>query len=177
MRLGVPILLAKPLIVDFKRLRIGFVSPPFHSDLIHIPAEFVRGLPIFEGYLEGKPLQVIFDLGAGFSVLNSVRREELGLELGFAYFEEVNDPSGAKATVPVWRHSRLGVEGFLLGECEFLAMDLTAVEAGLGRRIDSILGVNAMLRSGCVWVIDPSSSCMWLTDTGIDVADSQQGAC
>lgn len=177
MRLGVPILLAKPLVVDFKRLRIGFVSPPFHNNLIHIPTEFIRGLPIFEGYLGGKPLRVAFDLGAGFSVLNSVRREELELELGFVYSEEVNDPSGAKATVHMWRHSQFGVKSFLLGECEFFAIDLTAVEAGLGTRVDFVLGVNTMLRSGCVWVIDSSSSSIWLANAGVEAADSHHDAC
>ncbi|MDQ7030712.1 MAG: retropepsin-like aspartic protease [Ardenticatenia bacterium] len=176
-RLGAPILLAKPLVVDFKRLKIGFVSPPFRSDLIHIPTEFVKGLPIFEGYLGEKPVRAIFDLGAGFSVLNSARRDELGLELEFVYSEEVTDPSGAEAVIEVWRYPRFGVKDILLGGCELLAIDLTAVEEKLGTQVDFILGVNAMLRWGRVWVIDSHSSSIWLANAGVEVADSHRSAC
>ncbi len=174
MRLGAPILLARPLVVDFKRLKIGFVSPPFRNDLVRIPLESVKGLPVFEGYLGAKPVRAIFDLGAGFSVLNSARLDEFGPELEFVYSEEVTDPSGAVAIIEVWRHPRLGVQDVLLGECEFLTIDLTAVEEKLGTRVDLVFGVNTMLRSGRVWVIDSHSSNIWLADAGVEVVDSVQ---
>lgn len=165
-RLGAPILLAKPLVVDFKRLKLGFGAPSFQDDWVHIPAQFIKGLPFFESHMEGKPLRTIFDLGAGFSVLNAARYGELGLEFDFVYSEEVNDPSGTEATVDVWRHPQLGVSQMLLGECEFFVIDLTAAEQKLGTRIDFILGVNTMLRSARVWVLDSSSSSIWLADAG-----------
>ncbi len=121
-------------------------------------------------------MRTIFDTGAGFSVLNSARRAELGLQAENTYSQEVSDPTGARIVMEVFWHSRFGVKDISLGECEFFAIDLAAVEMGLGTQVDFVLGVNTMLRSGCVWVVDSNTGSIWLANTGVEVTNAHESA-
>ena len=167
--LGVRVLLAQPLVLDFKRLRIGFVKDALRPDLVRLPAEFVRGLPLITCQLGHHDLHAMFDTGAGFSTLNAVRLKHLGVAVRHAYSLEAKDSTGASEVVEVFGGPQLALNGLSLGEVEFLAIDLRAVEELLGTRVDFVLGVNTMLTSARVWVVDAREKCIRLATHGVDV--------
>jgi hypothetical protein len=65
---------------------------------------------------------------------------------------EVDDVTGARHTIPTYRCNRLTIAEHPLGVCQFLVIDVGAIEQLAGRQIDFVLGVNAMMGRG--WVVD-----------------------
>jgi predicted aspartyl protease len=148
-------LLAKPLALSFKEQMLGFVKPPLREDLMCVPLELFKTLPFITCVLDGKPLRTIFDTGAGYSVINKARQEELAPSSQYAYsLNEVGDVTGARETISVWESPLLEVGGIELGACTFLAMDLGALEAKMQTQVDFILGINTLLASNLVLVVD-----------------------
>lgn len=148
-------LLSRPLAMSFKEQQIGFVEPPFRDDLVRAPLELIETLPFITCTLDGRPLHTIFDTGAGYSVINSARRETLAPRARHTYdLNDVGDANQARQTVGVWESGPLEVGGFSLGRCAFLEMDLSALETRLQTQIDFILGVNTLLTANLVFVMD-----------------------
>ena len=77
--------------------------------------------------------------------------------------------------MPIYR-----VEGLRLGDiplppCESFAVNLEPIEERIDRRIDFVLGANAMLASGLVWVLDESNGALLVSPSDIRVqADNQE---
>lgn len=148
-------LLSKPLALSFKEQQIGFVEAPLREDLVCVPLELLRSLPFITCVLDGKPLYTIFDTGAGYSVINKARRVESVPNARHAYnLNEVGDVNGVEQTISVWESGPLEVGNFSLGNCAFLEMDLSALEAKLETQVDFILGINTLLTSSLVLVVD-----------------------
>lgn len=147
-------LLSKPLALSFKEQQIGFVEPPFRDDLVRVPLLFGT-LPVIICMIDGRPLRTIFDTGAGYSVINRARQETLAPRARRAYdLNEVGDANNTRQTVSVWESGPLEVGSFLLGNCAFLEMDLSALEMKLQTQVDFILGVNTLLTASLVCVVD-----------------------
>lgn len=148
-------LLSKPLTLSFKEQQIGFVETPLRDDLMRVPLEILETLPFITCVLDGEPLHTIFDTGAGYSVINSSRRQTLAPRARLAHtLNDVGDANQTRQTLSVWESGPLEVGSFSLGNCAFLEMDLSALETKLQTRVDFILGVNTLLTSNPVLVLD-----------------------
>jgi len=163
-------LLAKPLALSFKEQQIGFIESPLRDDLVCVPLELVETLPFIICALNSRPLHTIFDTGAGYSVINSARRETLAPQARHAYdLNDVGDAHGARQIIRVWESSPLEVGGFSLGSCAFLEMDLSALEVRLQTQVDFILGVNTLLTSNLVLVVDAPNRAFGIAPHGTSV--------
>lgn len=167
--LGAQVLLSMPLILDFKRHLIGFADQPIRRELAIIPAEFVRGLTIIHFSLGGRELRGLIDTGSGYSVINEARVADLRIRADLGYEIDVDGPEGEKGTMRVYRAPDLSVNDIPLGDCEHLLMDLTQVEQSLDTRIDFIFGVNSMITSARVWVLNFAGGNVRLVRNGVDV--------
>jgi len=103
MTLGAGTLLAGPLVLDFKRLWLGFAEKPLKEDLARFPLDAVQGLPFFTLRWGQQEMNAIFDTGAAYSILNADHVEALGLDIEQVYALEVQDPAGGKGQMPVYR--------------------------------------------------------------------------
>lgn len=166
-------LLFKPLVLSFKEQQIGFVEAPLREDLVCVPLELFRSLPLITCVLDEKPIHTIFDTGAGYSVVNSARREISAPRARHAYdLDEVGDVNGVTQTISVWESGPLEIGSVSLGTCTFLEMDLTALEAKLQTQVDFILGINTLLTSSLVLVVDAPAQRFCIAPHGISVTQS-----
>lgn len=101
----------------------------------------------------------LFDTGAGFSVLNSDRFDELAPHLKKEESIETTDPTGGKAKIPVFRHDGFQIGGVQFGTVRFLVIDLASVEKVLHGKVDFILGLDTMLDH--TWTINLSLQKLW----------------
>lgn len=169
MTLGAGVLLAAPLILDFKRLWMGFADKSLKDDLLRFPMDCATGLPFIPLHHGDQELRTIFDTGASFSILNARHVEELGSPIEQVYALEVQDPAGGKGHIPIYRVEGLSVGEIDLGKCEAFVVSLEPIEQRLERRIDFVLGANTMLASGLVWVLDKSQGAVFISDRDVDV--------
>jgi hypothetical protein len=169
MRLGIPQLLSKPIVFDFKQLKFGFLDNLELQKLHQPKTYFVHGLPFFEIIRHNKPLQTLFDTGAGMTVLNSAHLEELRIELSAAntFKLPINDVNGQIVEQSIVVVDGLECAGHKLPASECILMDFTFVEKMLGQRIDLVLGANTMLRAGWVWAIDGKQNSLGFITQGI----------
>jgi hypothetical protein len=171
LRLGTPQLFEQPLLLDFKQLKIGFVSRPFAARTFFMPCSFVFGIPFIELQLSNKSIRVLFDTGAGYSVVNTVHLEELGIDTTHRNVLPVTDANDTKITHEIISLSGLSCVGQTIPASEFILMDLSTIETALQTRIDVILGANTMLRAGWNWLIDASENSIGFIANGLDVKD------
>jgi len=169
MTLGADILLARPLVLDFKRLWLGFEEGPFDPALSAFPLDCSAGLPVLTLRAGDRELQAILDTGAAYSLLNAAHAEALGLDLEPAYQLEGQDPAGGTALVDVHRLGELSVGDIPLGPCELVALDLSIIEQRLDVRVDFVLGANTLLASSTVWVLDKAGGYAYVTARGVNV--------
>jgi predicted aspartyl protease len=168
--LGAQILLSMPLILDFKRHLVGFADQPIRRELAMIPAEFVRGLTIIHFTLGGREIRGLIDTGSGYSVINAAHAPELGLRGDLAFEIDIDgEEPGQEEKMKVYRTHDLAVGELALGDCEHLLMDLTPVEESLGTRIDFIFGINSMITSGRVWVLNFAGRSVRVVRNGVEV--------
>ena len=167
--LGADVLLAAPLILDFKRLWMGFAEKPLKKNLARFPLDVAAGLPFIPMQHKRNELSAIFDTGASFSILNARHVEELGLKVEQVYALEVQDPAGGKGHIPIYRVDGIGVGDVDLGKCEAFVVSLEPIEQRLERRIDFVLGANAMLTSSLVWVLDRAQNALFISERDVDV--------
>lgn len=154
MALGCDVLLRQPLRLDFKAFRAETVNadPARRPRGMSVAAAFEFDLPLFNLHLGEVMLQAIFDTGAGLSVVNPDLLSQAGDLIVQDEPVEVEDPSGARHSLPTVRCTGLRIGGVLLAETRLLALDTSVMEQVTGIRIGLVLGLNAML--GRTWVID-----------------------
>lgn len=154
MSLGCDVLLQKPLYLNFERSEIGFLEDSVSETkaLVRLDADFSLGLPMFKVSLGDYTLDTGFDTGAALCVLNQRLLSNLQGDLIEDEPLEVDDVTGAKHTIPTYRCNRLTIGEHSLGECQFLVIDVSAIEQEAGRRIDFVFGVNAMMERS--WVVN-----------------------
>jgi hypothetical protein len=169
MTLGASVLLAAPLILDFKRLWMGFAENPISERLPHIAMDCSTGLPFITLSSQQRELHTIFDTGAAFSILNANHVKALGVEVEEIYELEVQDPAGGKGRIPIFRLESLHIGNVDLGTCEAFAVSLDPIEQRLNRRIDLVLGANTMLASALVWVLDKTQNALFFSDRDVNV--------
>ena len=169
MTLGADVLLAQPLILDFKRLWLGFAEKPLKENLAAYPMESAEGLPCITLHCQGQKMTTIFDTGAAYCIVNAGHVEEMGIPLERIYALEVQDPAGGKGELPIYllEDVRIGEVG--LGRCEAFVVNLEPIEQRLGKRIDFVLGANAMLSSALVWVLDEEGKAVHISERDVDV--------
>ncbi|MBY6274650.1 retropepsin-like aspartic protease [Symbiobacterium thermophilum] len=167
MRLGAKTLLSRPLLLDFKGLRMGRERLPDSYPRVAAPLEFVCGVPFVEIELGGRRLRALFDTAAGMSVLNTAHLDDLGLRPEVLYETQATDSSGTTVTLPVGRTRGLQIGGLALGDCEYLMLDLSAIEEIMGTCINLGLGLNTLLASSTVWYLDPQAGRVQVTDVGL----------
>jgi len=169
MTLGAETLLAEPLILDFKRLWLGFAERPLKANLPVFPMKCVDGLPFITLRYGKQEMRAIFDTGAAYCILNAGHVEELGIQLERVYALEVQDPAGGKGEMPIYRLENIGIGEVELGQCETFAVNLDPIEQRLGERIDFVLGANAMVTSALVWVLDKERQAVYVSERDVDV--------
>ena len=155
MTAGIDMLYGAPLFLNFTAREIGFVEPSWSPGADSAPVaalELVRGFALFDLTLGGQRLRALFDTGAGYSVLNARHLEGLLGELREAAAENVTDPAGGDAVVPVYAHDSLSISGHSLGPGRFLVMDLTSVEQAMSATVDFVFGFDTMVNHA--WVVD-----------------------
>ena len=155
MTVGVDILYHKALYLNFAEREIGFletVPTGWKRRGQTVGLHFKAGLAFFEASLGPLKLNTLFDTGAGLSVLHARCLDSLQADLVPQGFEETLDPTGARASIPVYRHPSLEIEGHSVGEIRFLVMDLTDVERAIGAKVDLIFGLDAIASHN--WIVD-----------------------
>jgi len=167
MRIGAPTLLSRPLLLDFKALRLGRDRLPEHYPRTTVPLELFRGIMLVELDLDGQKLRTVVDTGAGMSVVNTAHLAEWRTPPEQVYEGEITDLTATTMPVPVGCTRRLSLGGLVLENCEHYMVDLSRAEAGLGTRIDVVLGLNTLLASSTVWYIDPEAGRIEITTRGL----------
>ena len=103
-----------------------------------IPFETTNNLVILRGSINGsKPLDFILDTGASTSVISDSRAKDLGLKL-----EGKTDATtqGGSIEASFVKGVSLNLSGIEFPAMTLAAIRLSGLEAGLGRKIDGILG-------------------------------------
>ncbi len=169
MTLGATVLLARPLILDFKRLWLDFATTPIREDIARYPMDCSDGLPFIELSVEGRKLQAIFDTGAAYSLFNAAHEAEMKWDLRENYTLEGQDPTGKKSPIPVYAAHDVRIGEIPLGGAEIVKVDLTAIEQRLNRRVDFVLGANTLVGSSLVWVLDKARQSVYVSERLVDV--------
>jgi hypothetical protein len=152
---GVDILYHKPLYLDCARQMIGFLDPASsrrEEGSQEISLSLASGFAFFKLEMGPHSLNALFDTGAGYSVLHARLLELLRDQLIEQEPEEVTDPAGGNAIIPVYKHPCLAIDGQPIGEGRFLVIDLEPVERVLGTQLDFVFGFNTI--TGHDWVVD-----------------------
>ncbi|MFC1466403.1 MAG: pepsin/retropepsin-like aspartic protease family protein [Candidatus Brachytrichaceae bacterium NZ_4S206] len=155
--LNAPVLYGQPVIFDFRLLHLALPHQLAVESWAELDATYLArtDLCLLKLHASGDaPVVVLFDTGAGVSVLNAAHVSELPLDLKPAYALEVGDVTGQKAEQPVYRCANLRVADKPLPAFDCIQVDLRSVESAIGQRFDVILGANVMLKSGLRWLFD-----------------------
>lgn len=103
-----------------------------------VPFEITNNLVILQGSINGsKPLAFILDTGASTTVISDSRAKELGLKL-----EGKTDATtqGGSIEASFVKGVSLNLSGVEFPKMTLAAIRLSGLEAGLGRKVDGILG-------------------------------------
>lgn len=169
MRLGRATLLSRPLLLDFKALRVGREPLPEHYPRTTVPLELFRGIMLVDVELEGQKLRTAVDIGAAMSVVNTARLPQWRTQPEQVYEGELTNATDTSASVSVCLTRGLTLGGLSLRDCEQFMVDLSRAEAGLGTRIDMVLGLNTLLASSTVWYVNPEAGKVEITTRGLPV--------
>lgn len=169
MTLGAEVLLAEPLVLDFKRLWLGFAEKRLRKDLATYPLDCSTGLPFLDVRCGQHGMSAIFDTGAAYCILNAAHVEELGIQVERVYTLDVRDPAGGQGEMPIYRLEDLYIGDVKLGTCEAFIVSLEPVEQRIGKRIDMVLGANLMLTSALVWVLDKAQGKVRISNRDVNV--------
>lgn len=109
-----------------------------------IPFEISNNLVLVQTSVNGsKPLAFILDTGAGGSVINETRAKDLGLKLERGSDATTGDGDVEASSV---KNAEIKISSARLRDLTLTAIDLSGLEAGIGRRIDGILGHDVFAR-------------------------------
>jgi len=154
--LGAPTIFAKPLVLDFRMLGILPPKQTSPNSWTSLPVQFLEGAGLCVIQLSSLhgAIQVLFDTGAGVSVINTAHSQEIGLDMRPAFSLQVSDATGTKTTQKFATCSGLNIGSSPLPRFDCFSIDLQMIEKALGCRVDMIFGANAMLKSGYRWLFD-----------------------
>lgn|GEM_PF-4070365 len=167
LRFGGPTLLRRPLLLDFKGLRIAYQGLPDDVPRTTAPLTLAKGVPFFTLEVGGRSLRAAFDIGAGITTVNAAHAGEWLAQAEIAYDTPATDPTGQTRMVPVGVLRSLRVGEVSLGDTEYLTWDLSPIEEKLGTRLDIVLGLNTMLSSSTVWALDTEAGRLEVTRRGL----------
>jgi hypothetical protein len=151
------------------RLWLGFAEKRLREDLSAFPLDCSVGLPMIALHAGQCEMSAVFDTGAAYCILNAVHTEELGIQAERVYALEVRDPAGGQGEMPVYRLENIHIGGIKLGICEAFIISLEPIEQRLEKRIDFVLGANAMLTSALVWVLDKKQGKVYVSARDVNV--------
>ena len=158
-RLSAREIFARPIVFDFHVLAVLPAEAIDGGNWQKVPSNFLEvGLCMLEMEAGGRSLNVLFDTGAGISVINGRHLKEMGITVEPGFEMDVEDATGERRKVEakVVRGLRLG--GIEMPPFDAFVVELGLVEEYLGHRIDVVLGANAMLRGGLRWLFDREKS-------------------
>ena len=114
------------------------------SVIADVPVDLLTNLMIVEGRINGsEPLSFIVDTGASASVLHRARAEQLRLPLRNK--EDATTGGGTVEAVQI-QGAALSIGEVTLQNLPLVAIDLTALQAGLGAPVDGIVGFDLFER-------------------------------
>lgn len=149
--LGNSVLLARPLYVDFERMRIGPGRPKGYRPVLSAPLEMIKGLPFFHLSIGRRRLGTVFDLGAGISVLNQrIHFPNQGRVLS----ERGEDTTRESRRFTLYRGPDVSLDRHRFGRAEYTTLNLQEIESRLGSQIDFVFGANMLLKFGGIWKLD-----------------------
>lgn len=123
---------------------IAFGAVPKVRSSYRIPIELTNNLVILQGSINGsKPLDFILDTGASTSVISDSRAKQLGLKLEG---KEDAITQGGSIEASFVKGVSLTLSGVEFPKLTLAAIRLSGLEAGLGRRVDGILGYEVFNR-------------------------------
>lgn len=106
-----------------------------------IPFDFSKSAIEIDVTIKGKPLHMILDTGVDPSVIDLVEARELGLAVDRKDSGEASGfGDGKGATVFPAKVDGITLAGRGFGSFEALATDMGGISAGLGRKLDGVLG-------------------------------------
>jgi predicted aspartyl protease len=117
---------------------IAFDACPQTRSLHRVPFEITNNLVVLQGSINGsRALAFILDTGASATVISDSRAKELGLKL-----EGKTDATtqGGSIEASFVKDVSLNLSGVEFPKMTLVAVRLSGLEAGLGRKIDGILG-------------------------------------
>ena len=126
------------LIVFYLSASIAFDVSPQAPGPRRVPVEITNNLVILQGSINGsKPLALILDTGASTTVISDTRAKELGLKL-----EGKTDATtqGGSIEASFVKGVSLNLSGVEFPKMTLAAIRLSGLEAGLGQKVDGILG-------------------------------------
>jgi len=132
------------LIVFCLSASIAFGAIPKVRSSYRIPFELTNNLVILRGSINGsKPLDFILDTGASTSVISDSRARDLGLKLEG---KTGATTQGGSIEASFVKGVSLSLSGVEFPKMTLAAIRLSGLEAGLGRRVDGILGYDIFNR-------------------------------
>jgi membrane-associated protease RseP (regulator of RpoE activity) len=109
-----------------------------------IPFQSSNNIIFLKATVNGsKPLSFILDTGAGGSVINEKRAKELGFKLEGETEATTGDGAVKAALI---KSAEVSFSGVKLSDLTLVTIDLSGLEAGIGRRIDGILSYDVFER-------------------------------
>lgn len=106
-----------------------------------VPFDFSKSAIEIDVTVKGKPLHMILDTGVDPSVIDLAEAEALGLAVDRSDSGEASGFGDSKgATVFPAKVEGIAVAGHGFGAFEALATDMGGMSAGLGRKLDGVLG-------------------------------------
>lgn len=152
------VILAEPIVFDFRMQTMTKQSADGLTKLATQPLDTSKGLPFFSLHSEGE-LTAIFDLGASNTVIDQKCLKS------FPKTEKLFDVSIGDTL----KDDRT-LEFFNVGEVKFgdyelkleaLSTDLSGISSAVGRKIDLIFGINSMMQGR--WFMDAAGETIGFT--------------
>jgi hypothetical protein len=138
-----------------------------------VPFDFSRAAIGLDVTVKGQPLFVILDTGVDPSAIDTARAEALGLKIDRGASGEASGEGDAKeAKVYPTTLDGLAIAGRTFAPIDALALDMSAISAGYGRKVDGVLGYSFLADK--IALIDYGQARLGVLDRPADAAPSVQ---
>jgi hypothetical protein len=108
---------------------------------INAPFDFSKATIGLDVTVKGRPLHMILDTGVDPSIIDLATADELGLKVDHGDSGEASGfGDGKGAAVFPTQIEGLAIEGDSFAKFDALAIDMGSLSAGLGRKLDGVLG-------------------------------------